>query len=533
MRFPKIELPAVAAILALTLGSVAYPLRDTDFFWHLRTGYLILESGAIPTQDPYSFTAHGAPWEVQGWLFDLAMAWIHRSCGDTGLRLFFSLWIVAVFSVVHRIVRLYVTDTSRALLLTLCSAAGALIYFVPRPLAATLFGFALTLFLLLKHRRTGNRAWLLGIPLAMVVWVNLHFGFVTGLGLVGLVFVGDLMSRAMPIEGALVERGRLTPLLFVAVVLSSLLAVGANPAGYGVLATTAEMTRLSAGSLVIEWQSPDFHLPGPLLFLVPVALAILAHVLGRRRPDWLDLILLFAMTGGALYSMRHMPLAAIALAAVLARGFSGWGALPWSNRWVAILPEALRKRGGEDLGDRAYVLNLMLGAVGVIVILAGRSWISEREQVQMRRHLPVQATDFLEANKVPGPILNEYATGGYLIWRLHPAQKVFIDGRYTPYPARVVDDYLGIVSLREGWLDRLDHYGIRTILLNAPSAGLAQAMVASGRFRMVYQDEGFGVLVRSEPAQAGKQGAVQAPEPSSPGASEDRQGQAQGNCAGC
>jgi len=137
MRLPRIELPAVAAILAATLGFVAYPLSDYDFFWHLRTGYLILESGSIPKQDPYSFTAPGAPWEVQGWLFDLAMALVHQGMGDAGLRLFFALWVVAVFSVVHATVRLYLSDTSRALPVTLASAAGASMYFVARPLLAT------------------------------------------------------------------------------------------------------------------------------------------------------------------------------------------------------------------------------------------------------------------------------------------------------------------------------------------------------------------------------------------------------------
>lgn len=498
MRLPRIELPTLAAILALTLGGVVYPLTDSDYFWHLRTGYLILESGSIPTQDPYSFTAPGARWEVQGWLFDLMMAWVHRGMGDTGLRLFFSFWIVGAFAVVHRCVRVYVADTTRALPLTLASAAGAAMYFVARPLVATLFGFALTLLLLLKHRKSGRKAWLLGIPVLMAAWGNLHYGFVTGLGLIGLVSVADLLSRAMPIDGARVDRGCLTPGLFVLLMLSSLLALGANPAGYGVLTTMLEMTRLSAGSVVIEWQSPDFHLPGPLAFLLPVGLAILAHALGRRRPDWFDLVLLFALTGGALYSMRHMPLAAIALAAVLARGFSAWAPLPWLNRWVALLPESLRTRGGEDLGDRAYALNLAIGIAGILAILAARPLVEDWYQARFRKAVPVRATEFIEAHRLSGPILNDYAAGGYLIWRLYPDRKVFIDGRYTPYPPRVFADYQRIVGMGEGWLQLLDGYRIQTLLLRNPQAGIAQALVASGRFRLVHQDEDFGVLVRSE-----------------------------------
>lgn len=498
MRLPRLELPAVAAILAVTLGCVAYPLSDYDFFWHLRTGYLILESGSIPNQDPYSFTAHGAPWEVQGWLFDLAMAYVHQGMGDTGLRLFFALWVVAALWVVHATVRLHLSDTSRALPVTLACAAGASMYFVARPLVATLVGFAFTLFLLLKYRRTGRAVWLFGIPVVMAVWVNLHFGFVTGLGLIGLVFLGDTLSRGMPIDGAPFDKGRFTPALFMGVMLASFVALGANPDGYGALATMLEMTRLSAGSVVVEWQSPDFHLPGPMGFLLPVALAILANALSRRRPDWIDLVLFFAMTGGALYSMRHMPLAAIALAPVIARGFAGWSPLPWSNRWLASLPASLRRRGGEDLGDRAYPLNIALGVLGVLAILAVRPLIQGWQDTRLRMAIPVEATEFLESRQLPGPILNEYATGGYLIWRLHPDWKVFVDGRYTPYPPQVIGDYMRMVHIGRGWMQLLDRYGIQTVLARAPDAGFAQALVSSGRFRLVYQDAQFGVLIRSE-----------------------------------
>src|SRR5262249_13612871 len=42
---------------------------------------------------------------------------------------------------------------------------------------------------------------------------------------------------------------------------------------------------------------------------------------------------------------------------------------------------------------------------------------------------PVGAADFLVAHRVTGPIFNVYEQGGYLMWRLWPQAKVFIDGR--------------------------------------------------------------------------------------------------------
>ena len=45
-------------------------LSDNSFFWHLRTGRLILDSG-LPRTDPYSFSASGTDWVGQSWLADL------------------------------------------------------------------------------------------------------------------------------------------------------------------------------------------------------------------------------------------------------------------------------------------------------------------------------------------------------------------------------------------------------------------------------------------------------------------------------
>jgi hypothetical protein len=53
------------------------------------------------------------------------------------------------------------------------------------------------------------------------------------------------------------------------------------------------------------------------------------------------------------------------------------------------------------------------------------------------------AVDFLDANRVSGPILNDFNNGGYLIFhRFHPGDpgQVFVDGRPEAYPAAFFND---------------------------------------------------------------------------------------------
>ncbi|MCO5106614.1 MAG: hypothetical protein M9907_05995 [Burkholderiaceae bacterium] len=499
MRLPRLELPAVAAILAAMCGLLAFPLSDYDYFWHLRTGQLILETGAIPTTDPFSFTAAGLPWPVQGWLFDAAIAWVHRALGDTGVRAFFVAWLLATWAVVHAIVRLFITESSRALAVTLVSAAGASMYFVARPYVATFLGFALTLFLLSKHRETGQRAWLLGIPPTMAVWVNLHFGFVTGLGLIVLVCLADLLSREMPLDGAQRAEGRLTPAAGILLIAASIAALGLNPLGYSALSTTLEMTRVSAASVVVEWQSPDFHHRGGQAFLGMLCIAGLARILSRKPPDWLDLALLGGMSAAALYSMRFIPLAAIAMAPVMARAFTGWSPMPWKNRWAAILPARLQEGANKDIGERRHALNWALCVLMVLALLATFPWLQAWRDARLRAIVPVDAATFIEANKLSGRILNDYGSGGYLIYRLHSrGYRVFVDGRYTPYPPAVIDDYLRVTSLAGEWLSIFDRYRIDVVLVPSPDQGFAQALTATSRFRLVYADRHFGVLIPND-----------------------------------
>lgn len=498
MRLPRLELPAVATMLVAMYGLLAFPLSDYDYFWHLRTGRLILESGSIPTVDPFSFTAAGRPWVVQGWLFDAATAWVHGRLGDTGVRAFFVGWLLATWAVVQVTVRLFVSEPSRALAITLVSAMGASTYFTARPLVATLLGFALTLLLLMKHRETGRRAWLLGIPPTMAVWINLHFGFVTGLGLIVLVCAADLASRWMPLDEAPPVRGHLTPGVAGALMVVSVAALGLNPLGYGALATTLEMSSANVGSMVIEWYSPDFRLPGSQAFLAMLGVAVVARVLSRRRADWIDLALLGAMSAAALYSMRHMPLAAIAMAPVMARAFAGWAPLPWENRWLARLPVGLRERGGKELGDGVHALNWALCVVTALALLAASPSIRAWRVARMATIVPVEATRFIEIHDLRGRIFNDYAAGGYLIHRLYPGHRVFVDGRYNPYLPDVIDDFLRVSSLDSHWLAILDRHRIEVVLATAPAQGFAQALVSTSRYRLVYADAHFGVLIRND-----------------------------------
>ncbi len=77
----------LAALFALTFLLGCFPMADFDVWWHLRTGQLILERGAIPHFDIYTYTNAGRPWIDIYWLFQIVIALLYRLGGVSALVL--------------------------------------------------------------------------------------------------------------------------------------------------------------------------------------------------------------------------------------------------------------------------------------------------------------------------------------------------------------------------------------------------------------------------------------------------------------
>ena len=74
----RILTAAVAvSLLALSAAVSFQKIRTFDYWWHLRTGELIVDLGTVPKSDPYSFTASGEPWIDSHWLHQVGLYAVH------------------------------------------------------------------------------------------------------------------------------------------------------------------------------------------------------------------------------------------------------------------------------------------------------------------------------------------------------------------------------------------------------------------------------------------------------------------------
>ena len=184
-------------MLTALLIPAIQPVSDPDFFWHLKVGRYILDHGAIPHNDLFTFTVSDHAFIAHEWLSEVVMALLTGIGGLAAVSAYFGVvtWL-AFLGLLASMRRVNFLFAGLALFL---GVAAANPIFGPRTQMET-FALAIGLiFLTRRYEDSGDRRWLYTIPPAFALWVNLHAGFTIGLvflatALVGR-FAGSVLAR--------------------------------------------------------------------------------------------------------------------------------------------------------------------------------------------------------------------------------------------------------------------------------------------------------------------------------------------------
>lgn len=464
-------------VFALAVRQCAY--IDPDLWWHLQTGQDIVLTKAIPHADLYSFTKAGSEWVTHEWLSEVMIYGIYRVAGWGGLVCIFSgLITLAVFITYRRCDgQPYV-----AALAVLLAAASSSPLFGIRPQMITFLFASIYVALLSRYAREGRNRTLLWMAPMMLLWVNFHAGYAIGLGLIGLYMI----SVALDGKWKLVA-----PLMLL--LLACTAVVPLNPNGWRMFSYPFEtLTSHAMATYIDEWATPDFHkvMFLPLAGLFFTLLGALA--LSPRRARAGELFLLCVAGFGALRSGRHIPIFTLVAAPVLARHI--WD-LMLSRRWDRWFTKPEMPAAGAALLLNSVFL-LAPATLGVV-----RVWhFVAHERVYEARHYPVAAVDFLIARRLPGPIYNDYGWGGYLIKRLYPNYRVYIDGRADVYGDAFMTETMRTYDGHSGWREPLDRLAVHTVLIS-PDAALASLLRGDGQWQRVYEDHQAVIFTKSEEPQ--------------------------------
>lgn len=494
------DLIFVALLCALVFTPLSTRLLgDAGIGWHIRTGQLILTTHEVPRADPFS-TQIQKPWIAWEWLYDVAVGEFNSRCGLNGVVWLTALVIAVVFAGTFRLLQARATSLLVSLILVLLAIAASMIHFLARPHVISWL-FVVVWFWVLDSterdsfvgRRSGAwRVWIL--PLSMLVWVNLHGGFLLGFVLLGIFWVSSLWTWVASKENRIEESfrriaaGKRTRKL-IWVGFSSGAATLVNPYGwhlhehvYSYLSNRFLMDHIQ------EFQSPNFHGIAERCFLGLLLIAMAAIAArGRNLRTSEILLMLFAVYAG-LYAARNIPVASILLVLVSgpllpAIDFSGFfhemnavNSMLRGHLWPLI----------------AFILTLLIAVSGGRV--GSSQWMDANFD---SKRMPVAAVDFLQKNEINSPVLSPDYWGGYLIYRLNPQNKVVIDDRHDFYGEEFLKPYLKMIHVEPGWDDFLAQHAVSVAMLPTKSA-LAVMMGQNAGWKVVFNDSVATIFVRPD-----------------------------------
>jgi len=470
---------SLPALLSLRVAVAC--VADADLGWHLRAGEWILQHHAFPHADPFSRVG-SLPWQAYSWLFELILLRFYQWWNVSGFMVYTSILLVLIGAALYHLLSRLQTDFTKCALLavaaTVCMSRG----FTPRPWLFSILFFTLQLDILMHARRTGKIRELLWLPLIYLVWVNVHIQFIDGLIVLGLAAIEPLLARWWK-TGDQRPPARALWLTLGA----SLLATCINPYGPGiykiahdlaaqpgVLNTVSEMNALPFRSI------PDYL----VLFLCLGAAAVLARA--RNFPPF-ETLLLAAAAAISFKSQRDVWFMALTAVTILAAGLPG-------------RPEKLSQPAEKTSLPRWALLISAAAAAACVFACALILHVNNTHlNRQLAKIMPVQAVDVIRERHYQGPIFNNYAWGGFLIWNLR--QPVSIDGRAALYGDARIDRSRATWAGGPDWASDPDLTSAG-IVIAPDDQPLTQLLRTDTRFQLAYQDKIASVFIaRKTPAQ--------------------------------
>ncbi len=474
--------------------------HDGDSFRHTATGLLILSTGHVPTVDPFSFTHPGAEWVVQEWLSGVLFALAYRGLGWNGVALISGVAVASSLYIGYRLALSRGVSVFPAFVVMFGATAATMLHWLARPHVFTMV-IAMTWLWLLLRARDGQGSWAWFAPI-MVVWVNLHAGFMMGFALLGLSFGVDLVHAAL---GDASIRRRLVP---------TALAIGAtlgaaclNPCGPALLAYPLHVVDGRWAWLlshVGEWLPPNLR--EERWFEVGLVCSAAILIQSRRGLSLFEGVVLVFNAHAAFFMVRAVPLSALLSSWIIAeRAGDAAFASTMSLETVPALARVRERAGALSAEFVDYeIKGGLFAALSVLACLlvsamGGRvgPWQLLDATPDSARY-PVAALAWAEERGVEGNPFTTDLWGGYLIFAGWPRYRVFVDGRSDMYGVAFMSEYVDVVNGGSSSEAVLDRYGVDWVLFDHDGP-LVRTLLASGHWHRAYADTVADVLLRGAP----------------------------------
>ncbi len=433
-----ILVPLLVVVSSMLLKVTGTYYIDSDQFWSLAVGEWIVEHGAVPTVETFSWTVEGLPWQSNSWLFCWSLFMIDYYWGMYGV----AVMLVLVYLVTAYVMLALCLRLNKANIAVWIFAVGmwTLVYFSSTPRAYVFtFAFVAVIFYLVRFKRDSRLIYL--IPLIFLLWVNIQTSVRFGLA---LLFVEALVGTV------LYKDWRLWHIMAL-----SFLATLINPYGinlwdmslFGAVSSIAN----PGTQYISEWRAPN--LDNTRLFFQYVIVGFTGIIASygavfsyykTRIIDRDKLMIFFWFWAMFLYSLTMVRASHYAL-------------LLWMPYFAAFTPQWLM--------DRMRLKPILLAGI-LAIFTAFIIFNLPRMHIFRAPHVtvPAGAVEYLQENpEVKENMFNDYIFGGFLMVN---GIEVFIDARESIYTREgVMDDYMALQRLTRCPQSIIEKYNIKSFVI--------------------------------------------------------------------
>lgn len=462
-----------------------------DLGRHLILGKIILETKSVPKINLFSYTYPDYPFINHHWGSEIIFYLVYSVLSINGLiilktLIFSSAFLLPVFYSLKKIRNpLYVITTGILSLEILRDRTWI------RP---EIFGYLLfSIFLVIvfkEKEKAGKGIWLL--PLCIVFWVNLHISFIFGIVIFTLFIADRLIVKKM--------RREYVVILFLMLIVSLF-----NPnTWYGALYPLRIFQNY--GYTIVENQSV-FYLENYAhrflygYFKTGLILSILFSIPLIIKKKFFETGIILLTGFLSLFAVRNFPLFALSIIYPLAYAMET--IIDWIKTVFARLFQG--KRIIISFGCYLLLTAVLMNEVSVLitntyytpyypVIRTGLGQVSGGKG----------AVDFFLFRHLSGPVFNNFDIGSYLIYRLYPKERVFVDGRPEAYPSDFfIREYIPMQENPGVWKKMLEKWKFKTILFSRTDLTpwgqqFLRRIVKDGEWKLVYSDDYAVILTRKE-----------------------------------
>jgi len=461
----SIRLRAIVKLLAVLILFLFFSISflqihvyNYDFWWHLATGKYIVENKSLPQNDPFSYTSHETTSQRKSiilkgnWLAEVIFYKVYMFLDLKGIIIIRSLLLLLFLFFVFLSIKKQ--GASDLVALILIAGVFILVKSFPgeRPQLFTFVVFS-SIFYLIEDFRLRRSKKIFFIPVLILVLSNMHPGYIVCIFLISLYLSGEgvlyVLKKDFSNEGFRA--------LFIVWILTIMFAL-LNPNGLSAFREIFFIGKHTEG--IVEFM-PTFYIytnkfkPIDYSYIIFLVFSLLS-VRYFRKIGLVHMLVLIVFTVMSFVSIRYVIFYMCVAAPILAKII------------INLRDERIFERFLRILKPREGFLYLIACIIGIFFILNSIPALARYEfRADTSFSTPKGAADFLENLQIKGNMFNEYGFGGYLIWRLYPNKKVFIDGRSLE--PDVYDEYRIVASAsieqNQSWEDTMRRYNISYIFM--------------------------------------------------------------------